>query len=206
MVCSDDLELINYMKSIKEFGRIQENFSTHFSYSDDYITNYDQRYIFTNIGHNMRMTDVLASAGIEQTKKLELFNKMKGKLNWPINGKIVQKYGMQISTAHIKIPNYLIKIKPENDNFIRPIHKGVITNFSFQPELGNIITIDHADKKTTIYTNLNIMTNLEIDDIVDENSIIGTIIDSTTPINFGISIENKNGDIDFLDPADWLKK
>ena len=75
MVCSDDEELINYMKSIREFGRIQENISAHFSYSDDYITNYDQRYVFMNIGHNMRMTDVLASAGIEQIKKLELFNK-----------------------------------------------------------------------------------------------------------------------------------
>ena len=134
------------------------------------------------------------------------FDKMKGKLNWPINGKIVQKYGMQISAAHIKIPNYLIKIKPENDNFIRPIHKGIITSITFQRGLGDVITIDHADKKTSIYSNLNVIDDLEINSIVNENSINGTIIDSTTPINFGISIENKNNEIDFLDPADWLKK
>ena len=131
---------------------------------------------------------------------------MKGKLNWPINGKIVKKYGVQTSTTNIKIPNYLIQIKPENDNFVRPIHKGVITNFSFIPGLGNIITIDHADNKTSIYTNLNIIETLEINSVVNEDSIIGTIINSSTPINFGISIENKNDDLTFLNPTDWLKK
>ena len=134
------------------------------------------------------------------------FDKMRGKLNWPINGKVVQKYGMQISAAHIKIPNYLIKIKSENDHFIRPIHKGIITKLTDLPGLGDVIIIDHADKKSSIYTNLNISDTLGVNDIVNENSIIGTIIDSTTPLNFGISIENKNGETDFLDPTDWLKK
>jgi len=77
MVCSDDKELIDYMRSIREFGRLRNSVNIPFSYTDDYLTNYDQRYVFMNVGHNMRMTDVLASAGIEQVNKLESFNKIR---------------------------------------------------------------------------------------------------------------------------------
>jgi len=74
MVCSNNIDLINHMRSIREFGRYKDNDSEPFSYSDEFLTNYDQRYVFTNVGHNMRMTDVLASAGIEQARKLEYYN------------------------------------------------------------------------------------------------------------------------------------
>ena len=39
------------------------------------LKDFDIKYIFNNIGYNMRMGDIQASFGIEQLKKLDKFNK-----------------------------------------------------------------------------------------------------------------------------------
>ena len=38
------------------------------------LKEYDKRYVFTRLGYNVRMTDVLAAFGIEQLKKLDNMN------------------------------------------------------------------------------------------------------------------------------------
>jgi len=45
-----------------------------FTYKDPILRGYDARYIFTRLGYNMRMTDIEASLGIEQLKKLDSLN------------------------------------------------------------------------------------------------------------------------------------
>ena len=43
-----------------------------------FLSNYDERYVFKDIGYNLRMTDIAASLGIEQLKKLDSFNEKRG--------------------------------------------------------------------------------------------------------------------------------
>lgn len=79
MILTDDDELNKIVVSIREFGRLKE-FDTNkprFYYSDDKLKDYDERYIFENIGYNVRMTDISASLGIEQLKKLDSLNKVR---------------------------------------------------------------------------------------------------------------------------------
>lgn len=76
MVTTDNLEIKEVLESIREFGRLKEYEPgmPRFYYNDDYLKDYDERYIFTNIGYNLRMTDIAASLGIEQLKKLDTLN------------------------------------------------------------------------------------------------------------------------------------
>jgi len=76
MVMTNDDNLYDILCSIREFGRLtkyEEN-QPRFYYKDKHLKEYDERYVFTNIGYNLRMTDIAASLGIEQLKKLDAFN------------------------------------------------------------------------------------------------------------------------------------
>ena len=75
----------NYAKiarSLREFGRFNGRItaSNRFSYYDKYLNNYDKKYIFERLGYNVRMTDLAASLGIEQLKKLDDLNKQRHKI------------------------------------------------------------------------------------------------------------------------------
>ena len=75
MIMTNDDNLYDILCSVREFGRLtkyEEN-QPRFYYKDKHLKEYDERYVFTNIGYNLRMTDIAASLGIEQLKKLDAF-------------------------------------------------------------------------------------------------------------------------------------
>lgn len=76
MILTNNSKLDLICRSIREFGRINFNSKNIKSrwFTDDRFKNYDKRYIFQRLGYNMRMTEINASFGIEQLKKLDKFN------------------------------------------------------------------------------------------------------------------------------------
>ena len=60
------------LRELREFGRLIDN-STRF-YSDNVLQDYDSRYISNSVGFNVRMTDIAASLGKIQLKKLDSLN------------------------------------------------------------------------------------------------------------------------------------
>lgn len=76
MVNTSNPELYYILRSIREFGRLidVDPSMERFGYSDKFLKDYDERYVFENIGYNVRMTDIAASLGIEQLKKLDSYN------------------------------------------------------------------------------------------------------------------------------------
>ena len=76
MIMTNDESLYDNLRSVREFGRLikYEPNQPRFYYTDEALEDYDERYVFTNIGYNLRMTDIAASLGIEQLKKLDGFN------------------------------------------------------------------------------------------------------------------------------------
>lgn len=77
MIFTDDKNEYELLQSLREFGRLPlETMRTQrFTYRDRLLKGYDARYIFSRLGYNVRMTDVAASLGIEQIKKLDRLNK-----------------------------------------------------------------------------------------------------------------------------------
>jgi CDP-6-deoxy-D-xylo-4-hexulose-3-dehydrase len=98
-------EILNdILESVREFGRLKkyEKYK-RFYYNDETLKNYDERYVFNKIGYNVRMTDIAASLGIEQLKKLDKLNKRRLQ--------VARRYSENLS----KFGDYLILPKiPDN--------------------------------------------------------------------------------------------
>lgn len=87
------------LRSIREFGRIKQEGERFFKVKN--LGNYDRKYIFERLGYNLRMTDLQASFGIEQFRKLEEFNKKRiENANYFINE--LSKYGDFIQLPKVK--------------------------------------------------------------------------------------------------------
>lgn len=73
MVFTNNQNYEYILRSLREFGRTSQEGERFVK--TRHLGVYDRRYIFEMVGYNMRMTDIEASIGIEQFKKLENFNK-----------------------------------------------------------------------------------------------------------------------------------
>lgn len=77
MIFTNDPKIDELLRSLREFGRLSNHAlaTQRFTYPDKVLKGFDARYIFQRLGYNMRMTDITASMGIEQLKKLDDLNK-----------------------------------------------------------------------------------------------------------------------------------
>ena len=104
MILTNDRKIYNECLSLREFGRInQDKLQSERYYSDKKIKNYDKRYVFTKIGYNVRMTDLQASVGVIQTKKMDKLNKIRAQ-NAKYLDNLINKYLSKnfMTTKYIK--------------------------------------------------------------------------------------------------------
>ena len=94
MILTNDKKLFEIAKSLREFGRIKLSSLkiTQRFYTDKKLKDYDKRYVFQRLGYNFRMTDIAASLGIEQLKKLNKFNIQRRNNANLITDSIVKKF------------------------------------------------------------------------------------------------------------------
>lgn len=81
MVMTDNFDTYNRLKSLINWGRVgtdREDFNERFNYDIDNIP-YDSKFIYSNLGFNMKMTEAQAAFGLEQLKKLRLFEDIRFK-------------------------------------------------------------------------------------------------------------------------------
>ena len=103
MIVTDNEKIEEVCRSLREFGRIkQDNVSKDRYYSDDYLKDYDRRYVFNRIGYNLRMTDVTASFGIEQLAKLDDMNKRRRQNTKHLIQLLSNKYKKHFEFPHEK--------------------------------------------------------------------------------------------------------
>jgi CDP-6-deoxy-D-xylo-4-hexulose-3-dehydrase len=75
MVFTNNQKYHEILISLREFGRLPASVVDNQRFvQDEVLGKYDVRYIFNRLGYNVRMTDITASMGIEQLKKLDRFN------------------------------------------------------------------------------------------------------------------------------------
>ena len=83
------------------------------------------------------------------------FNSMKGKLPWPIEGKIISKFGNKKNEKLKTITENLgIDIKASNSTKVIAVLDGVVSTITYIRGHGNIIIIDHGDGFNTVYSNV----------------------------------------------------
>ena len=83
------------------------------------------------------------------------FAKMKGKLTWPVNGKIIGKFGVHKNEElNIYTENLGIDIETATNEKVYSVLDGVILTITTIRDYGDIIILDHGAGYYTVYSNL----------------------------------------------------
>jgi len=139
----------------------------------------------------------------EQLAKLKTIKtnikEYKGKLIWPVKGKVVKSFGPQWNPKlNTTLDNPGIDIAASSKTPVKSVFDGLVTTITFIPGYGTTVIIDHNGGYFTVFTHLE---NLLISEnmIVKEGQEIG-FVSSNNIIHFEIWGNNQK-----LNPVQWIK-
>ena len=139
----------------------------------------------------------------EQIAKLKTIKtdikKYKGKLIWPVDGKIVKGFGPQWNPKlNTTLDNPGIDIAATSTSPVKSVFDGLVTTITFIPVYGTTVIIDHDGVYFTVFTHLeNLLINENM--IVKEGQEIG-FVSNNNIIHFEIWGNNQK-----LNPTQWIK-
>jgi septal ring factor EnvC (AmiA/AmiB activator) len=114
----------------------------------------------------------------EYTLNLKDIRKNKGKLPWPVQGKILHKYGKQRDTRlKTTINNTGIDIKAKVGAEVKAVFIGLVSTITYLSGFGNTIILDHGNGYYTVYSHLDEFF-VEPDELVNAGDTIGLVGDS----------------------------
>ena len=130
---------------------------------------------------------------------------IKGKLNWPIRGKVISRFGKKRSTRfNTYVFNSGIEIKPSGSMSIRAVFDGVIIYMDYFKGYGDIIIVQHSKDLLSVYGHCSKFLKKKGNYILagDEIGIAG---DSGSTFGDSLYFEIRKNTI-AEDPVNWLKK
>lgn len=131
--------------------------------------------------------------------------RIKGKLNWPIKGKVVSFFGKKRSTKFdTYIINNGIKIQPGRSDQVKAIYPGEVVFAKYYKGYGNLIIIQHAKNLYTLYGHCEKMFKQKGDN-VNEGEIISLAGDSGSTYGKSLYFEIRT-DLKPQDPLKWLRR
>ncbi len=133
------------------------------------------------------------------------FKELKGKLPWPIEGKVISRFGTyQNPNLKTVTENTGIDIHGSEGTEVRSIYDGIVTTVTYIRGYGNTVILDHGDGFYSVYTHV-MDVEVEENSYVNAGDIIAHVGDSGslegTKLHFEIW-----GNKDKLNPELWLKK
>jgi septal ring factor EnvC (AmiA/AmiB activator) len=121
----------------------------------------------------------------------------KGRLPWPLRGKVIAAFGSQVHPRYkTKTSNLGIDIKAEPSAVVRAVAPGRVAYADQFMGYGNLVIVDHGGGFYTLYANLTDMT-ARVGEEVAAGASVGTVSDY---LHFEIRKDGKS-----VNPADWLK-
>lgn len=132
------------------------------------------------------------------------FEKLKGKLIWPVEGKILQPFGRVVDNRYsTSVLNAGIDIGASRGAGIAAAAGGEIAHISWLRGYGSFIIIDHGGGFYTLYAHLDEI-NVEVGQSVMMGDKIGTVGESGSLLGPRLHFELRKGK-DQLDPEAWLR-
>lgn len=130
--------------------------------------------------------------------------KARGKLPWPVKGKVITKYGKQRDPgSKTYVNNTDIEIQSTLGTPVRSVFSGIVRVITYLPGYGNTVIIDHGKGYYTVYSHLDKI-YVQRDDFVKTNDVIATVGDSGSlsgsKLQFGIYGAQQS-----YDPEKWLQ-
>ena len=156
----------------------------------------------------------------EEERKRKILNQKfvnnKGKLSWPVDGKIKERKG-QYKNRHsdgsiIKGYNKWVKIETSKNQPVSLPFDGVISSIEVMDLYRGVIIVDHGDRYYSVYANLNenLDENLAIGEYYSKDTLIGVVGESedgnSGELNFGIwKFPEDASNPQYLNPEEWIK-
>jgi septal ring factor EnvC (AmiA/AmiB activator) len=152
-----------------------------------------------------RLLDVIRESEKTDTFSATGFSKLKGKLSWPLEGKVAVPYGSQ------KDPNFNTPIfrsgayiQSNNDSLAKAVYNGKVVFAEWFKGYGQLVIINHGEGYHTLYGSLSEIFT-KVGDIIKANDEIGRVGNSgvlnAPSLYFEVRYKGKP-----LDPLQWLKK
>ncbi|MEW6409400.1 MAG: peptidoglycan DD-metalloendopeptidase family protein [Nitrospirota bacterium] len=133
------------------------------------------------------------------------FVSLKGKLLWPVDGKVVGFFGTQRDPEfNTKIFKQGIEIKAPSGNDIKAVAEGKVMYADWLKGYGMVIILSHGGGYYSVYAHAS-ETYARVGEIITGNKVIGKIGDTGSLKGAGLYFEIRhNGEP--LDPLVWLRK
>lgn len=131
------------------------------------------------------------------------FGQYKGRLPYPVRGRITQKFGLQVNPVlGTKTRNPGVEITTTENAPVNAVAKGKVTLISWLRRLGNTVIVDHGGGYYTVYAHLSEI-YVSVDEPVQAGSMLGRVDESDDgkyTLHFEIYKSREA-----QDPSLWLK-
>lgn len=131
----------------------------------------------------------------------EAFKKLKGQLNLPVTGEIVNSFGGPRSKGGVTWKGLFIRASAGID--VIAIADGQVVFSDWLRGFGNILIVDHGGNYMSLYGNNKILTK-KVGEIIHSGDIIATVGNSGGNLNYGLYFELRHKGNPF-DPLKWIK-
>ena len=133
------------------------------------------------------------------------FDKNKGKLNWPVNGKVIHRFG-KYKNPELKtvLNNTGIDIRSEKGTEIRCVFPGIVSLITYMSGFGNTVIVDHKDGYYTVYTHMDEVLVSKFQ-FIESGEVIGSVGTSGSLEGALLHFEIYGNNVP-LNPLSWLKK
>jgi len=150
------------------------------------------------------LMDGLAKQEIVLPFRFIPFYEKKGKLPWPISGKVITRFGVEPYLNTRTMNNGIEIAPPKEDIIIRSIHPGKVVYADYFQGYGNLLIIDHGMSYYSLYGHCDDFI-VKKGDFVREEQPIATAGDlgSLKGVSLYLEIRYKSRP---LDPLQWLKR
>lgn len=129
----------------------------------------------------------------------------KGKLPWPLNGKVITRFGPEKHPRFKTVTmNNGIEIQPRNDRTIRAVHGGRVVFADYFQGYGNLIIIDHGLSYYSLYGHCSSFL-VKVGDLVQPEQPIAIVGDSDSLKGECLYFEIRHK-TQASDPLQWLKR
>ena len=131
------------------------------------------------------------------------FSKMMGKLSWPVEGRIITKFGsIRNPDTGTITENVGIDIQVQSGTKVKSVLDGVVSTITYIRGHGNIVIIDHGGGFSTVYAHIEKITVKKNEYVQMGNSIADVAkpsTGSTAKLHFEVW-----GNQEKLNPQKWL--
>ncbi|MEK7741891.1 MAG: peptidoglycan DD-metalloendopeptidase family protein, partial [Nitrospirota bacterium] len=152
-----------------------------------------------------RLMEIIRRSEEAEAYAAKGFHNLKGKLDWPVNGKVVIPYGAQ-KDPQFNTPVFRngIHIKADDNTSAKVVHGGKVVFADWFKGYGQLVIISHGEGYHTLYANLAEIF-YKVGDIIKGQHAVGKVGESGTlnapGLYFEVRYKGKP-----LDPMQWLKK